>query len=69
MQPAASHFLNKRCGKDVTLLQKGQIISLHQAKKTTTGNAGTTKIGILIIAFFKPGRTAVNHHLQGRNLE
>ncbi|KAF7648268.1 hypothetical protein LDENG_00159640 [Lucifuga dentata] len=33
-------------GKDVTLFQKGQIIGLHQAKKTTKEIAETTKIGL-----------------------
>ena len=33
-------------GKDVTLFQKGQIIGLHQAKKTTKEIDETTKIGL-----------------------
>lgn len=40
-------FLKQPCrGKDVNLFQKGQIIGLHQAKKTTKEIAETTKIGL-----------------------
>ena len=34
------------CRKDVTLFQKGQIIGLHQAKKTTKEIVETTKTGL-----------------------
>ena len=34
------------CGKDVTWSHKGQIIGLHQPKKTTKEIAETTKIGL-----------------------
>ncbi len=33
-------------GKDVNLFQKGQIIGMHQAKKTSKEIAETTKIGL-----------------------
>ena len=34
------------CGKDVNLFQKGQIIGMRQAKKTSQGTAETTQIGL-----------------------
>ena len=33
-------------GKDFNLFQKGQIIGMHQAKKTSKDIAETTKIGL-----------------------
>lgn len=39
------------CGhrKDITLFQKGQIIGLHQAKKTSQEIADTTKLELRIV--------------------
>jgi len=34
------------CGKDDNLFQKGQIIGMHQAKKTSKEIAETTMIGL-----------------------
>ncbi len=57
------------CGKDVNLFQKGQIIGMHQAKKTSKEIAETTKIGLRTVQYIiKTGRIVGNHHLWGRNV-
>ncbi len=38
-------------GKDVNLFQKGQIIGMHQGKKTSEEIAETTKIGKKMLQF------------------
>ena len=40
-------------GKDVTLFQKGQIIVLHQEKKTTKDVDETAKIGLRTVQHIK----------------
>ena len=66
-------FFKQQCWKTHLIIgekmfQKGQIISLHQTKKTEE-IAETTKIGLKLSIIKKPGRLVVNHHLQGRDLD
>ena len=39
-------------GKDVGLFEKGQIIGMHQAEKTSKETAETTKIGLRTVQHF-----------------
>ena len=41
------------CGKDVSLFEKGQIIGMHQAKKTSKELAETTKIRLRTVQHIK----------------
>ena len=57
---------SRGCGKDDSLIEKAQIIGMHQAEKTSKEIAETTKIGLRTVKIITKNWKATSRKKYGR---